>query len=610
MKRLYTILLVIAGAALFASQAIAQTSGRAYAGYVQYNDQIYVSDGWSIDQNAKVACAIRLTAAQVAPYKGCSIVAMRVGWDLQSRNAACEGFVRNSLNGEDLTTGKVTAKFGWNNLTLTEYVIPEDAGELVVGYSTTVKKGEIAIPKLYPQGVPNSCFLWQEGDCDANGKPIWADMSADGALAILLTIKDPDGRLSGVPVITSLLDDGVVNSESPSTALMRVRNSGSQTIKSLEITSQQGSEVYSQTINLSKNIPQSTTSSAFMVPLQCFHSGDVQLSITKVNGKELAEPVSRTVNMIAVPTSVSKKYTRRPLLEYYESENSYMSARYFDEIVEPSLEGKLGKFTFICQHLDDQFMTGDDDATVQSLRLCDNDSALVSIPAMTIDRAISTDNILFQQSTYSTPMFSVLYEPYASQTFNAALKHPTFVSVSTAGNLGEDQETLSVEVTGEVANGIMSEGEKTNLTVYIMERFVHSDSQLFWTDKEKESYMGEYVHFNVIREVLTAPEGDPLTEGGTFQTTYTTQLDPSWNAENLYLVAFVHRNGAQGGKRMHVFNSAQGEIDLTNGICEMEDGRWEMEDGAVYDLSGRRVAKRSGAPRKGIYIVNSKKVVR
>ena len=609
MKRLYTFLLVFVVASLYASRSLAQTSGRAYAGYVQYTDQIWVSDGWSINQDAKVACAIRLTAAQVAPYKGCSIVAMRVGWDLQSRSAVCEGFVRTSLNGENLTSGKVTAKFGWNNLTLTEYVIPEDAGELVVGYTTTVKQGEIAIPKLYPQGVPNSCFLWQEGDVDANGNPIWVDMSADGALAILLTIKDPDGRLSGVPVITSLLDDGVVNTGSPSTALMRVRNSGSQSIKSLEITSRQGDDVYSQTVTLSKNIGQTTTSSAFMVPLQCFRSGDVELSITKVNGNALAEPVSRTVNMIAIPTSVSKNYTRRPLLEYYESENSYMSARYFDEIVEPSLEGKLGKFTFVSQHLDDQFMTGDDDATVQSLRLCDNDSALVSIPAMTIDRAVSTDNILFQQSTYSTPMFSVLYEPYATQTYNAALKHPTFVSIDAAGNLGADQETITIEVTGEVVKDIMPEGEKTNLTVYLMERFVHSDSQLFWTDKEKESYMGEYVHFNVIREVLTAPEGDPLTEGGTFEAKFSTLIDPSWNAENLYIVAFVHRNGAHGGKRMHVFNSAQGQIDLTNGIGEVADGKLKRQFSSVYDLSGRQLNKLQSS-KKGIYIVNGKKVMR
>lgn len=586
----------------------AQTAGRAYVGYVQYNDQIWESDGWSTDQNAKVACAIRLTPEQVALYRGCSIVAMRVGWDLKTRTAACEGFVRSSFNGEDLTTGKVTAKFGWNNLTLTEYVIPEDAAELIVGYSMTVNKGEIAIPKLYPQNVPNSCFLWQEGDVDESGNPMWVDMSETGSLAILLTIKDPDGRLSGVPIVTSFMDDGVVSTESPSTVLMRIRNSGSQTIKSLDVTSRQGDNVYTQTVNLSKNIAQSTTSSAFMVPLQCFRSGDVEFSITKVNGKELATPITRTVNMIGIPSSVSKKYTRRPLIEYYESENSYMSARYFDEIVEPSLEGKLGKFTFVSQHMDDQFMTGDDDATALALQLCDNDSSQVSIPAMTIDRGISIDNILYQKSTASTPMFSVLYEPYASQTYNSALKHPTFVSVDVAGNLGADGETLTVEVTGDIAAGILPEGEKANVTVYLMERFVHSDSQLFWTDKEKEAHMGEYVHFNVIREILTAPEGDALTSGGDFTANYSTLLDPSWNPENLYLVAFVHRDGKLGGKRMQVFNSAQGQIDLANGIGEIKDESLKMREGTVYDLSGRRIA--STSQPHGVYIVNGKKMVR
>ena len=53
--------------------------------------------------------------------------------------------------------------------------------------------------------------------------------------------------------------------------------------------------------------------------------------------------------------------------------------------------------------------------------------------------------------------------------------------------------------------------------------------------------------------------------------------------------------------------------DTTNGIQEMEDGRWKMED-VVYDLQGRKLVKgeglKKGQPSRGIIIQNGKKIIR
>ena len=49
--------------------------------------------------------------------------------------------------------------------------------------------------------------------------------------------------------------------------------------------------------------------------------------------------------------------------------------------------------------------------------------------------------------------------------------------------------------------------------------------------------------------------------------------------------------------------------DETDGIREMDDEQWTMDNGqwsGIYDLSGRRVT----SPRKGIYIMNGKKIAR
>jgi hypothetical protein len=223
-------------------------------------------------------------------------------------------------------------------------------------------------------------------------------------------------------------------------------------------------------------------------------------------------------------------------------------------------------------------------------------------------------------------MYDVLINPNDAQSvFVSAANRPTFVSLNVGGTLATDGETLTVGVGGDVAPGIMPEGEKLRLTVYLMERDVKSDSQLFWNEDEKEEYAGVFTHPNVIREIMTPVEGIAIEAGGTIEETVETTLDPDWNLENLYLVAFVHRDGKLGGKRMHVFNTAEGEITEGTGISLIDNAQLTM-DNAVYDLSGRRISNynsQSTIPRKaqaqaehnsqlkkGIYIVSGKKFVK
>ena len=588
-----------------------KTTGKVYVGYTNYNEPIYEWDGLSLDFNARVGCAVVLTREQLAPYVGGTITGLRVGWDTSSQKGTYEGFVRTTFNGEDLTTGTATVKYdynatapGWNDLKLTSYDIPEDVEQLVVGFTTTLKKGVCAIPTLYPHGIKNSCYLWVEGDNDEEGNPVWVDMKDRGALPILVVIKDSKGSFNFLPAITSVVDNGVAETATWGDCLMRLRNNGSQTIRSVELTSRQGEDMMTRKVTLTKTIAPSTSGATFMAPLYCFHSGDVELSITKVNDTAVDNPATVTLNLIGVPESVSNEYERRPLVEYYESENSYMSARYYDEYVSQGLRNYRDDVTFVCQHMDDQFMTGDDDATVLSLQLCGGDSSAVSIPSMTIDRSMSTDNILFQQNAAWNPMFSVLMEPYASQSYQAALTVPTFVAVQATGRLDEDGETLQVTAAGDIAASVMPEDEQLRLTVYLMESSVFSDSQLFWTEQEKQEKKGEYTHVNVIREILTPLEGENIGREGGFSRDFTTQIDPTWKAKDLYVVAFVHRDGTRGYSRMQVLNSCEGIIDVNASVNDLMAGRTEA---VVYDLQGRRLTH---APERGIYIKNGKKYLR
>lgn len=617
MKKFYSFILTVALLFVGVTHVSAQsTSGKVYVGHAANNDYIYEYDGLSLDHNAKVGCAIRVTRKMLEPYIGGTITGMRVGWDTSEMTGTYSGFVRSTFNGENLATGKATVRYnyndnypGWNTLNTTRYAIPEDVDQLIVGFTTDLKKGVCAIPMLYPHDVPNSCFLWVEGQEDSEGNPIWSDMSDRGILPILLIIQDTHGTFNYMPVITEMLDNGVMETSKAGDCLIRISNLGSQPLKSLEFTTKQGEEVFSKNVTLSSPIAPSMKSGRMLAPLYCFQSGDTEFSITKVNGKEISNPPTVKTRLVGVSEEVAAQYTRRPLVEYFESENSYMSPRYYDEIVAPSLASVRNKLTFVCQHMDDQFMTGDDDATTLMLQLCNGDSAKAEVPCMSIDRAVATDNIAYQQNISAVPKFSVLYDPYGLQAYNAALTHPTFVAVSASGALKDDMSTIDITVDGEVAAGCMPEGEKPRLTVYLMESDVFSDSQMFWTEEEKEEHQGEYTHANIIREIVTDLEGEEITDGGTFHTSLQTYMDPYWNMNNLYLVAIVHRDAKQGAYQMQVLNTAEGRIDVGDGVGALpQENSDKRTQGATYDLSGRRVNR--SAIQHGIYITNGKKVIR
>ena len=156
MKRFYSYLLLLGLMLSGSLQGVAQsTSGRVYVGYAQYDDQIWEYDGLSLQFDAKVGCAIKLTKEMLEPYVGGTIVGMRVGWDTSSQTGIYEGFVRQDFNSENLSTGKATVRYsygdanpGWNNMTMTNYEIPEDIDQLIVGFTTNLKKGVCAIPTL------------------------------------------------------------------------------------------------------------------------------------------------------------------------------------------------------------------------------------------------------------------------------------------------------------------------------------------------------------------------------------------------------------------------------------------------------------------------------
>ena len=471
------------------------TAGTVYVSHCRYNEQIYQGDGLSYGEDHRVGAAVKLTRDMIEPYIGGEVKALRVGWDTRAKNGEFECFIRTSFNGPNIATGKGTVKFGWNVVRLDSTFIIPDVDELIVGYYTELVANECCLPLLFPRSTPNSCFLF-DGQTDENGQEIWGDYNELGQMAIVMNIADTDGRFNNMGKVTNVRYENIAIQGEAGTGIFTIKNTGSNAITSVEVTSILGEERVSKTVKLSASVA-ANVEKKVSLPITFPGSGKGKVSLTQVNGVDLANPFEKEVTFIAVPQEVAQKYQKRPVVEFYVSENSYMVPTYFDDYFMADFADFVEDYSLVCQHTDDQFMTGDDDAILMMLSLANNDSTKILMPQMTIDR---TDYLINLPMLDDTPfLYGIPYPGNAQSTYRSLLSRPTFANLDVeVENVGES-DSVRVNVSGCIEPGIMPSGEPLFLTVYLMESQVETNSQKFWEDKEGEKPAGNYTHYNVIR---------------------------------------------------------------------------------------------------------------
>lgn len=581
-------------------------AGNIYIGHCKYNDVIWPYDGLSLKYDARVGVGIKIPRSMFEKYIGGSISSIRCGWDDEASTATYECFIRSeSFNGPDLANATGTVKFGWNEIKLSSPLPIPDTEVLCVGFYVDIKKDVCSIPKLYPIGVSNTCFLFH-GETSTSGEEIWYDARDIGTMPIMLKISDSTGQFNDLIEISNLRYDEIVPSDTINVGVFTLRNSGSNSISSLEITTTQGEQSKSMNVELERELAIGA-SSKIKLPIYSFNTGNTKISFTKINDNIPSTIAEKDIHFICVPPAIAEQYTHVPLIEFYASENSYHIPTYFDSYFMQGYEPFKDKMNVVCQHTDDKFMIGDpDEAILLMLDLVNKDSMKVYLPDMTINRTAYASSPAYAEGT---PMHMSILYPTPSQElyYNDIISHPTFASVYADATLDENNEKVSIAVNGNIAKGIMPEGENLYLTVYLIEKEVESYDQQFWDDKEGAATNNRYVHYNVIRENLTPMWGEKLsTTSGSYSMNFETEVYSDYNPEKLGVIAFLNRGPENGNLERQIINSTEAAVKSSStGIVGVEVSD-ESKTGMMYDLSGRRVVK----PLKGgIYILNGKKII-
>ena len=594
--------------------ATRSVSGQINLGHVSTEDQIWPYDGLSLDYDARVGVGMVLTNDMFDLYRGGKIVGMWVGWDDEMSTAQYECFVRDGgFDGEEISTGADEVVFGWNYINLEPVTLDPKQDKLAVGFYTNIQKGVCSIPKLYPTNVPNSSFLWDENS-NSGGEEVWYDSKDFGMMPVILVVEDTEGKFVNLVRIDDINHDVIVPINQLSSAMYYVSNIGSNEIQNVEITTKFGDETSVELINFSNPMP-AQGGGKVILPIDCFGTGVHTVSISAINGIVPNQIASFDVNLIGVPADVAEKYTNRPLVEYFVSEDSYMTVQYVEDILWPGFEPYANRITMVMPHLDDKFMTGDNDALNQLIAFAGNDLNKVYVPAMSINRTNYFYSSTLSSNVIGTPMIYTIYPDFVSDLYNDILAHPTFASVNIVPEISNDG-VIKVRVDGNVAEGIMPEGEDLYLSVYLMERNVYSEDQLFWDDKESSENQGVYYHKTIIREPLSPLYGQKLEKtGGEYSMEFTTEYYDEWVKDNLYVVAFLNRSMENDNMNINIINSNEAEFVHTgiNGAC-LPDVKIETINGAivvngatdveVYNLAGCRVDNTNLS--SGVYVVKIK----
>ena len=195
------------------------------------------------------------------------------------------------------------------------------------------------------------------------------------------------------------------------------------------------------------------------------------------------------------------------------------------------------------------------------------------------------------------------YEQYASlvaDIFYDILSNteaPALTSIDVTGTYDEATRELKVIVSGE---GVDKAGEllrDKNLTVYLLENGLVS-RQL-----NQGTWITEYTHNNVLRQVLTASKGDAVKwNGDSFTAEYSTILNADWNSDNMRVVAFLACNPdkATNQQEYYIVNANSATIaDMTLGVQSVNNDNSEKAD--YYAIDGRRLT----ALQRGVNIVRS-----
>lgn len=560
--------------------------------------------GWQRDdtQQHTINMAIYLPASLLTKYEGDKIEYIDFGLAQQFGSSATV-FVTEELTGRPLSTGTSTSyEKGWNRVKLTSPVTVSGTKDLYVGVSVLFGADENGWGLAY-DNVANgvSGRNWYGIDSqwfklDVNNVPfnfcVRAILSGNN-------IPENDVSLDGVAVENSYKEQN-----QPWTATLTLRNNGSKPVTALDVQASVGGRIMSESSTDDDfEIAPGELGKVTVPGIKVSDEGDctVTLTVTKVNGGDDSDLSDNSKST----TIYSYREGTEPgvpniLLEQFISEN-YDEAMKADSLYATVADRRSDivwvKHHMVYRNVTDQFVNSEEEPY---LELYSDGKKFVP--------AICANRLSFSGQEDAGPAYFVADGDNLEGIINGALSVPSFINLSVTATPSADGNSVHAEITGHAGTSSMQQQTDLRLTTWLVEDSIESDEQ---------SGIEVYVQNGVLRRVVSSDAwGDKLDISNyDFAKSFDIPLEPSWNAKNMRVVAFVN-NYNDSPRRRIVYNSAQGYCTPRTAIGNVQSGKRAVRAAyvagrvvgsegytvsGVFDVSGRQVSDRSLTP--GIYVV-------
>ena len=497
--------------------------------------------GYSKTGSGTIQVALVLPASQFARYEGASLSGLRIALCTIEGISNVQGWVRTSIEGENLCTASFTSPaVGWNELafdTPTDYHLRADQ-DLVIGYQFDQTRSTKCI-SLAGNTSPDCYWLARNGS--------WQNLSASapGAVSVELVVEGEQVPAVNLAVESCSYDPLVAYGE-PFQAQVVVRNVARSPISGYRCLYQPGTDAPEAEIdrsNVTLQYRQRDTLDITM-PSSVQQPDEVRFAVPfhiVAEGDQLSDDDSGCIYR----SNYTQSYPHLLLMEEFTTEECSNCPRAINTLAQMVNEGY--QFAQISHHVgyNTDFLTVEADKSL--LWLYGEDGTFA--PAGMFDRTYDAD--FHTVSKYDYPVFSIGYADTFRPALQKALAMPAFVRVTPEVNYDAATRQLVLDVTAQRALTLEALTQAPRLTVVLIEDSIPAQHQAGISSTT-------FCHRHVCRQTLTDIWGDPIAwdESGQASLHLEFAIPDEWNADRMEIVAFVNSYNPEDRCDCRVFNTA------------------------------------------------------
>lgn len=519
--------------------------------------------------NATISGAVILTPEMLAPYQGTAVTGVRVGLVTAEGVENLSGWIRSSLDGENLDSGTADATEGWNEVPLSGGVLV-DGQPLAVGFSFNQQKSVKCI-SLTGRNKPDGKWIAK------NGK--WEEASAVGVLSVELVVSGDNLPEKDLAIVAVDAPTMPVKEGEDITINLGLRNLALSDIEGVDLVCDIDGETQT-TQSLNSLLPYGTL---LEVPVTIEASALTPDVAHMLTIKAVCDGDGNLGNeVITLPVgSYTQSFERRVLVEEFTSEHCPNCPRGINTLEQCHNAGYGDRMTVVAHHVGyaDDWLTLDEDRPYTWFYDPEGTEGTYA-PAVMLDRTAAPDA--------AVPVRSIGYFNDFEPQLTEALAVPAFVSLDAFTSYEAECGMLNVTVDAECLPIFPVASPEPRISVYVIEDGIKAHDQAGISSDS-------FTHSHVYRKMLTETWGDVMDDftDNKARMFFSCNLDPEWVTDNLSIVAFIHNYDANDVKHCNVLNSTVAKVS-TSGIEDITAS--EIVKTEYYTLTGLRL----DAPAPGI----------